>query len=193
MKKSLRVKWRTFTFSIACLILAFSTPTWAAPLKVALVDTPVSITKVYMLKHILEVKTEHRIDLIKTSVDGMWQGLINGDLDASVSVILPKQQAQFDQYRNQVEDLGPNWIGKEITIHTIVSKDLMEQDVPLVRFLNNYCLCGKRLESAKVLLKDNKISREDAIAWMDKHKPWLHNMMGFARPYEDREDRNVTY
>jgi ABC-type proline/glycine betaine transport system substrate-binding protein len=186
-------KWNVVTIAMVCLLMAFSGRLWSAPLKVALINTPESITKAYMLKHILEVKTDHKVKLVSTSVDDMWQGVINGELDASVSVNLPEQQANFDQYRNDVDDLGPNWIGKNVTIHTIVRKGLTKQDVPIVRFINNYCLCGKRLNSAKSLLKDNKISREDAIVWMDEHQAWLHNMMGFARPYEDREKRNVTY
>jgi ABC-type proline/glycine betaine transport system substrate-binding protein len=186
-------KWNIITIATACLLMAFSGSLWSAPLKVALIDTPESITKAYMLKHILEVKTDHKVDLVKTSIDDMWQGVIKGELDASVSVIIPKQQALFEQYRNDVIDLGPNWIGKNITIHTIVRKGFTESDVPLARFLNNYCLCGERLGSAKALIKDNQISRRDAMDWMDKHQAWLHNMMGFARPYEDREARNVTY
>ena len=186
-------KWNVLTIATACLLMAFSGSLLSAPLKVALIDTPESITKAYMLKHILEVKTAHQVNLVSTTVDDMWQGVITGELDASVSVNLPEQQAKFDQYRNKVDDLGPNWIGKNITIHTIVRKGLTEQDVPIVRFINNYCLCGERLNSAKSLLKNNKISREDAIVWMDEHQAWLHNMMGFARPYEDRENRNVTY
>jgi ABC-type proline/glycine betaine transport system substrate-binding protein len=193
MNKRLLGKLKAFNFTMACLLMVFSSSLWSAPLKVALIDTPESITKAYMLKHILEVKTDHKVNLVSTTVDDMWQGVVKGELDASVSVNLPEQQAKFDQYRNQVDDLGPNWIGKNLTIHTVIRKGLTEQDVPIVRFINNYCLCGERLNSAKSLLKNNKISREDAIVWMDEHQAWLHNMMGFARPYEDRENRNVTY
>lgn len=180
-------------FVTFCLFMALPGPLWSAQLKLALIDTPVSTTKAYMLKHILETKTDHTVELITTSVDSMWQGVAKGDFDISVSVILPEQQTQFEQYRTAVEDLGPNWIGEHITIHTIVRKDLVQEDVPLARFLSNYCLCGERLDMAKALLKNKQISREDAEAWMKKHKPWLHNMMGFVRPYDDREERNVTY
>lgn len=186
-------KENIITILAACLLMAFSSPLWSAPLKLTFLDTPLSTTKAYMLKYILEEKTDHNVELITTSTDGMWQGVVKGDFDASVSVILPEQQAQFELYRKEVEDLGPNWIGKDITIHTIVRKGLVQEDVPLARFLSNYCLCGERLDSAKALLKDNKISREDARLWMEKHKPWLHNMMGFVRSYDDREKRNVTY
>ncbi|XQW83842.1 hypothetical protein ACOYR1_11895 [Thalassotalea piscium] len=186
-------KWNSFTLATACLIMTFSSSVWAAPLKVALLDSPIAITKAYMLKHILEVKTEHKVELVDNTVETMWQGLVTGKLDASVSVVLPNQEALFEQHRKNVQDLGPNWIGKNITVHTIIRKGLSKEDAPLARFLNNYCLCGERLNSAKTLLKDNKISRKDAIVWMEAHELWLHNMMGFARPYEDREARNVTY
>jgi ABC-type proline/glycine betaine transport system substrate-binding protein len=193
MSKKLFEKWHTFTFTAACLLIAFSGSLWATTLKIALIDTPDSITKAYMLKHILEAKTDHNVDLVNSSVESMWQGITTGELDASFSVILPEQQAQFEQYKNLIEDLGPNWIGKTITVHTIVRKGLTEKDITVVRFLNNYCLCGERLNSAKNLLKNKMISRTDAMLWMEENKPWLHNMMGFARPYADREARNVTY
>jgi ABC-type proline/glycine betaine transport system substrate-binding protein len=186
-------KWNIFNLVAACLIMTFSASLWAAPVKVALLDTPIATTKAYMLKYILEIKTNHSVELVNSTVDSMWQGIVSGELDATVSVILPNQESKYEQYRTKVQDLGPNWIGKNITVHTIIRKGLKDKDAPLVRFLNNYCLCGERLNSAKTLLKDNKISREDAILWMEEHESWLHNMMGFARPYEDREDRNVTY
>jgi ABC-type proline/glycine betaine transport system substrate-binding protein len=193
MNRTFLSQLNIFNIIAACLIMTFSGSLWSAPLKLALLDTPISTTKAYMLKYILEVKTNHRVELVNSSIDSMWQGIVSGELDATVSAVLPKQEPEFERYRKQVQDLGPNWIGKNITVHTIIRKGLNEEDAPLVRFLNNYCLCGERLNSAKTLLKDNKISREDATVWMEKHESWLHNMMGFARPYEDRESRNVTY
>lgn len=180
-------------FSVLVALLLIAPVVNAAELSVAYIDGVESSTKAQMLQHILEVNTDYEVTLKKTSVEDLWAGVAEGRYDSSVSVLLPQQAPFMKRYAEQVEDLGPNWIGPNFSIHTIVRKDYERDDIVIVRFLNNYCLCGERLTSAMALNADGKITRQNAIDWMAEHGPWITNMMGFTRPYDDREERNVTY
>lgn len=165
----------------------------ANELTVAYVDQPEPSAKAQMLEHILEANTDYRVTLKETSAEDMWAGVAEGRYDCSVSAVLPAQAQLMAQFGDRVEDLGPNWLGPDFSIHTIVRKGYERDDVAIVRFLNNYCLCGNRLQSVMALNADGEITRQEAIEWMAEHGPWITNMMGFARPYDDREQRNVTY
>lgn len=43
------------------------------------------------------------------------------------------------------------------------------------------------------LSSDGEISQQDAAAWMAENEPSMINTMGFIRPIDDRERRNVTH
>lgn len=165
----------------------------ANELTIAFFDQPEARAKSQMLRHILEINTDYTVTLKETSLEDMWKGIAEGRYDGSVSIMLPYQADLLKQYADDVEDLGPNWIGSEYSIHTIVRKNYEKDDLHIVRFLNNYCLCGERLSSTMALIKNDDISREDATVWIAKHEAWITNMMGFVRPYDDREARMVTY
>ncbi len=178
---------------LSVLLLLTSFAATADELTVAYIDAPEPSAKAQMLRHILEVNTDYRVTLKQTSLEDMWAGVAEGRYDCSVSVLLPQQAPFMDKYRDEVEDLGPNWLGPDFSIHTIVRQGYERDDVEIARFLNNYCLCGDRLTSVMALNDDGEISRQEAIEWMAKHGPWITNMMGFTRPYDDREERHVTY
>lgn len=165
----------------------------ATELTIAFFDQPEARAKSIMLQYILQNNTDYIVTLKETAVEDMWEGVAQGKYDGSVSVMLPIQNEFLKKYEDQVDDLGPNWIGKDYSIHTIVRKDYARDDVLIVRFLNNYCLCGERLNSVMSLIEDDNISPEEASDWMTKHEAWITNMMGFVRPYDDREKRGVTY
>lgn len=175
------------------VLLLLSHQVYSQELTVAFVDQPESNAKAQMLGHILEANTDYRVTLKETSLEDMWAGVAAGRYDASVSVIMPEQNTQMEQYSDRVEDLGPNWLGPDFSIHTIVREGLAKDDIKLARFLNNYCLCGERLMSVMTLNSDGEITRQEAIEWMAEQGPWITNMMGFVRPFDDREQRNVTY
>ena len=176
----------------AALLIATSV-IHAQEVTVAYIDDPGPSAKAQMLKHILEVNTDYRVTIEKTSLEEMWEGVADGRYDCSVSVLLPEQDELLEQYSSRIEDLGPNWIGPDFSIHTIVRKGLEKDDIEITRFLNNYCLCGERLHSVMALNADGEISRQNALDWMAEHETWITNMMGFVRPYDDREERSVTY
>lgn len=175
------------------ILLTASSITHADDLKVTYINEPEASAKAQMLEHILEVHTDYRVTLKKTVLVDMWTGVAEGHYDCSVSVFLPAQQKLMDQFSDRIEDLGPNWLGPDFSIHTIVNKKYARENSAIVRFLNNYCLCGDRLQSVMALNVDGEITRQEAIKWMDEHESWITNMMGFERPFDDREQRNVTY
>jgi ABC-type proline/glycine betaine transport system substrate-binding protein len=162
-------------------------------LTVAYIKQVESVAKSQMLKQILALNTDYKVTLVETKVEDMWSGIAQGKYDASVSVMLPEQAEYLVRFKDEVEDLGPNWIGEEFTIHTIVRKNYEKDDVQIVRFLNNYCLCGERLESVMMYLEDDEITLDEAREWSSEHQAWIGNMMGFVRPFDDREKRGVTY
>lgn len=186
--KSLITKLATVTVLLFAMSIVH-----AQQVTVAYTDKLEPSAKAQMLRHILETNTDYRVTLEKTSVEDMWAGVADGRYDSSVSVLLPEQDVLMEQYSNRIEDLGPNWIGSDFSIHTIIRKGLQEEDIEIARFLNNYCLCGERLLSVMALNTDGEISRQEAIEWMADHGPWITNMMGFVRQYDDREEREVTY
>lgn len=75
----------------------------------------------------------------------------------------------------------------------MVRKGYAAENLPVVRLLNNYCLCGERLATVVGLNEDGRITAGEASAWMRANEAGVANMMGFAREYDDREDRYVTY
>ena len=165
----------------------------AKDLAVAYLDNINSSATAQMLRHILEFNTDYKVTLKKTTIADMWSGVAEGRYDGAMSVLLPDQASFMEQYAGKVEDLGPNWIGPNFTMHTIVRKGYERDDVEIVRFLNNYCLCGERLSSAVAMNADGVITDQEARSWIDENGPWVTNMMGFTRPFDDREERYVTY
>ena len=165
----------------------------ARDLTVAFPEQPDLSAKAQMLEHIVELNTDIEVALEPTTVQDMWAGLADGRYDASAGVLLPRQEEWLARYGASVEDLGPNWIGPAFSIHTVVRKGYAAENLPVVRLLNNYCRCGERLAAVIGLNEDGRITAGEAAAWMRANEAWVANMMGFAREYDDREDRYVTY
>lgn len=140
------------------------------------------IAKTYMLKYILEEKVGIKVEIKKMSVPEMWKGVSESKYGAMVCAILPEQQKYYDQYKLDIVDLGPNWIGDNKIVHTIMSKKLSERQA-LVRFLNNYCLCGHKLETVVAIVEGDRISKKAALKWIKDHKKWIENMMGLCQGF----------
>lgn len=154
----------------------------AADITVAYGDWKECIAKTYMLKYILEEKAGIKVEIKKMSVPEMWKGVSEGKYGAMVCAILPEQQKYYDQYKLDIVDLGPNWMGDNKIVHTIMSKKLSKKQA-LVRFLNNYCLCGYKLETVVAIVEGDKISKKAALKWIKDHKKWVENMMGLCQGF----------
>jgi len=172
-------------FAAIMLAVAVQTVIAAQPmLTVAYVETKESIAKSYMLKYILEEKLNVKVNLVKTTVEDMWKGLVEGKYDATLSATLPEQKAYYTKYAKKVEDLGPNWIDEKKTIHTIARIGLQKKRPALTTLVKQFCLCGGKLESAMNLVKENMISQADARQWIKDNEEWVANMMGLCPDIE---------
>lgn len=62
------------------------------------------------------LKTEgYEVNLIPLDNAVTWKAIADGNADASVSAWLPTtHQAQYEQYKNQIEDLGANLVGTSL-------------------------------------------------------------------------------
>jgi ABC-type proline/glycine betaine transport system substrate-binding protein len=170
------------TFLISIL---FISPTLASAqaIKVAYGETKECIAKTYMLKYILEQKVGIKVEITKMSIEEAWKNIAEGKYDAMLCASVPGQQALYDKYKLSIVDFGPNWMDEKTTVHTIVRKGLQEKRPALARFLNNFCLCGHKLESVVSLVKGNEIPKKVALKWMKDHEDWVANMMGLCQGF----------
>jgi len=172
---------------LVCVLMAFLSPAWASDLTVVYGDWKEAIAKTYMLKYILEENVGIKVELKRMTVEEMWKGVAEGTYDAMVCATLPEQQAYYNKHARAIVDLGPNWMGENKVIHTIVRKGLQEEAPALARFLNNYCLCGPKLDSVMALLKGETMHKKEALKWMKDHEDWVKNMMGLCQGFELRD------
>jgi ABC-type proline/glycine betaine transport system substrate-binding protein len=179
---------KRFSLYLAPLVLLLSlltslTAADAQPVKVAYGDTKECIAKTYMLKYILEQKVGIKVEITKMSIEEAWKSIAEGKHDAMLCAPLPEQQALYDKFKLSIVDFGPNWMDEKTTVHTIVRKGLQEKRPALARFLNNFCLCGHKLDSVVALVKGNEIPKKVALKWMKDHEDWVANMMGLCQGF----------
>jgi ABC-type proline/glycine betaine transport system substrate-binding protein len=167
-----------FVYFFACVGLAH-----AQNVKVVCNESKECIAKTYMLKYILEEKVRIKVDIIKLSIEEGWKGVAEGKYDALLCAPLPEQQALYNKYKLNIVDFGPNWMDEKTTVHTIVRKGLQEKRPALARFLNNFCLCGHKLDSVVALVKGNEIPKKVALKWVKDHEGWVANMMGLCQGF----------
>lgn len=75
-------------------------------------DSEVASTNV--LAEVLKTKG-YEVNLIPLDNAVTWKAIADGNADASVSAWLPTtHQAQYEQYKNQIEDLGANLVGTSL-------------------------------------------------------------------------------
>ncbi|WP_242519012.1 glycine betaine ABC transporter substrate-binding protein [Halochromatium roseum] len=82
------------------------------PLRIAYVDWSSSVASANVVCAVLTEHLEQPCELIETSADAMWRMVAEGEADVLLSAWLPDTHADyFAQYRDQLEDLGPNLDG----------------------------------------------------------------------------------
>jgi ABC-type proline/glycine betaine transport system substrate-binding protein len=179
---------RNLIFMIFIVLLAASLLTSSSLAKEGKItvlygDWPAAIAKTYMFKYILEEKVGIKVEIKKMSVEEMWKGIAGGKYDAMLCADIPAQQAFYDKYKLAIVDFGPNWMDEKKTVHTIVRKGLQEKRPALARFLNNFCLCGTKLDSVVSLVQGETVSKASATKWMKDHEDWVKNMMGLCQGF----------
>lgn len=165
------------------IVLLTAPAAWSAKptVTVAFIEENQSIATSYMFKYIMEEKVGVQVNLVRTTVEDMWKGIAEGKYDASLSADTSTQKAYFNQYRKEIEDLGPNWIEEKKTVHTIAKKGFQQKRPAMTTFLKNFCLCGGKLEDAMGFIEGGQITKKAGLAWIKKHEDWVDNMMGLCK------------
>ena len=83
--------------------------------KIVYVDWASETASSNVVKAVIENKLNMNCKLLSVSLIAMWESIAAGDQDATVSAWLPSLQARFlDQFKSQVDNLGPNLKGTRI-------------------------------------------------------------------------------
>jgi ABC-type proline/glycine betaine transport system substrate-binding protein len=159
----------------------------AQPIKMVYSDTKECIAKTYMAKYILEQKVGIKVEITKMSIEEAWKNIAESKYDAMLCASLPEQKVLYEKYKMSVVDFGPNCRDKATTGHTIVRKGLQEKRPALARFLYNFFLCGRKLDSMIALVQGNEIPEKVAHKWMKDHDDWVINMMGLCQGFARRD------
>ncbi|MFP4393272.1 MAG: glycine betaine ABC transporter substrate-binding protein [Desulfohalobiaceae bacterium] len=85
------------------------------PLKLGYVAWSSEIASTHLVQAVLQEKLNIPCEVIEMQADKMWQAVAEGEIDAMVSAWLPETHKHYyDQYKDQVQNLGPNLEGARI-------------------------------------------------------------------------------
>lgn len=100
----------------ALLILVIPTgEAEAADLTLGYVEWDCAVSQTHIVAAVLEEHFGLDVDLVSVDAGIMWTGLAQGDLDAIVCSWLPITHGFYwDRYKEQLENLGPNFHGAKI-------------------------------------------------------------------------------
>ena len=83
--------------------------------RLAYVDWSETVAATNMVKTVIQEKLGYECEIVVMTADKMWQAVATGMVDAIVAAWLPTTHGHFyEQYRNQIVDLGPNMEGTQI-------------------------------------------------------------------------------
>jgi len=87
----------------------------AQSVKIGYVDWSSSIASAHMVQAVLQEKLGYQVELERMDADEMWAAVADGNVDVILSAWLPVTHEHYmAQYRDQVDDLGPNLVGARI-------------------------------------------------------------------------------
>ncbi|MFP4214050.1 MAG: glycine betaine ABC transporter substrate-binding protein [Desulfohalobiaceae bacterium] len=85
------------------------------PLKLAYVAWSSEIASTHLVQAVLQERMHIPCEIIEMQADQMWEAVAAGEVDAMVSAWLPETHKHYyEQYENQVQNLGPNLEGARI-------------------------------------------------------------------------------
>ena len=99
------------------LVVLFPVQTVAASKTVRLsyVDWSETVAATNMVKTVIQEKLGYDCEIVSMTADKMWEAVATGKVDGMVAAWLPTTHGHFyEQYRDQIEDLGPNMTGTQI-------------------------------------------------------------------------------
>lgn len=87
----------------------------ADALKIGYVEWSSSIASANLMQAVLQEELGYQVELKRMEADEMWQSVADGSVDVILSAWLPLTHEHYmAQYRDQVDDLGPNLKGARI-------------------------------------------------------------------------------
>jgi glycine betaine/proline transport system substrate-binding protein len=110
-----------FVAALFCvyLLLAVTAPARAAndrkTVRLSYVEWSETVAATNMVKTVIQEKLGHDCEIIAMTADKMWEAVASGKVDGMVAAWLPTTHGHFyDQYKDEVVDLGPNLVGTQI-------------------------------------------------------------------------------
>ncbi|WP_419657131.1 OpuAC: ABC-type glycine betaine/proline transport system, ATP-binding protein [Desulfosarcina variabilis str. Montpellier] len=83
--------------------------------RLSYVEWSETVAATNMVKTVIQEKLGYACEIIPMTADKMWQAVAEGTVDGMVAGWLPTTHAHFyDQYKDRIEDLGPNLVGTQI-------------------------------------------------------------------------------
>jgi glycine betaine/proline transport system substrate-binding protein len=118
MRKKTTIYSAAVLFCISMsLVATVSVHTEAAEKTVRLsyVEWSETVAATNMVKTVIQEKLGYACDIVPMTADKMWQAVATGKVDGMVAAWLPTTHGHYyEQYKDQIVDLGPNMIGTQI-------------------------------------------------------------------------------
>lgn len=121
MSKGNWLKSITFVMAVGLIVSACAPDT--EQIELGYVEWESEIASTHVVSAIIQDELGHEVNMTSVDAGPMWTGIARGDFDAIVAAWLPgTHEAYWDEYGDQVIDLGPNlenarigWVVPEYT------------------------------------------------------------------------------
>ena len=83
--------------------------------RLSYVEWSETVAATNMVKTVIQEKLGHACEIVPMTADKMWEAVATGKVDGMVAAWLPTTHGHhYEQYKNQIVDLGPNMVGTQI-------------------------------------------------------------------------------
>ena len=83
--------------------------------RLSYVEWSETVAATNMVKTVIQEKLGHACEIVPMAADKMWEAVATGKVDGMVAAWLPTTHGHYyEQYKDQIEDLGPNMVGTQI-------------------------------------------------------------------------------
>ncbi len=104
-----------FIFAFTSLLLTVQASAERKTVRLSYVEWSETVAATNMVKTVIEEKLGYQCRIIPMTADRMWESVATGKVDGMVAAWLPTTHGHYyEQYKDQVVDLGPNITGTQI-------------------------------------------------------------------------------
>ena len=118
MRKKATIHFATVLFCmmfILTAILPIQAQAAEKTVRLAYVEWSETIASTNLIQAVLQEKMDVQCEIIPMTADKMWEAVAAGNVDGMVAAWLPTTHGHyFEQYKDQIVDLGPNMVGTQI-------------------------------------------------------------------------------